>query len=280
MSLSTDLISFGRECTTELLQKYGSLPLLTHKEEIDYGQLVKRGDEIARRKLVEHNIRLVVKIAAKFTGYGVEMDDLVNEGLIGLITAINKFEPKLGNRFSTYATYWIRQAVQRAAAAKGTLMRVPIHVHDLRYKIARAANDFLAEHHREPSADEVAKITGLQLDKIEACIDFCRGVSSLDEKIGDDEDTSLGSLIAVNQETPDENTLDELKKLEISKILDTLQEREAFVIRSRFGIDGMPTKSLEQIGQALGVTRERVRQIEKRAMKILSKHPRFIALVA
>lgn len=280
MSHLHEVIGNGRECTTELLAKFGSLPLLTHQEEIEYGLQVKQGEERARCKLVEHNVRLVIKIAAKFTGYGLEMDDLVNEGMIGLITAINKFEPDKGNRFSTYATYWIRQAVQRAAASKSTLMRIPIQVHDLKYKINKVADAFIADFNREPSPEELALLTDIPLIKVRACLAYCRGVSSLDEEVSEDGDTTLSQLIAIQQINPEDRTTSDIQSVELIKILGTLQQREQYVIKSRYGLAGYEPRSLEQIGRDLGVTRERVRQIEKRAIKMLLKHPKFISLVA
>ena len=260
--------------TTDSLQLFlneaGRYPLLTAAEEVELAKAIERGDRAAKERMVNSNLRLVVSIAKKYQGHGLSLLDLIQEGIIGLIRAVEKFDYRKGFKFSTYATWWIRQAVQRGVANKSRTIRIPVHIVEREQKIARAERELVAKLGRQPTDQELAKEAKLPLKQVREVKSAARAVTSLDKPIGEDDSGSFGDLFAGEVHTDEEVEIN-LRQETLRKALDELPDRERMVLDLRYGLagDGEPM-SLEAIGRRLGITRERVRQIEANALETLS----------
>ena len=255
------------------LKEIGQVRLLSAEEEIELAKRVCEGDQEAKNKLTEANLRLVVSIAKKYSGRGLHILDLIQEGNTGLIRAVDKFDWTKGNKFSTYATWWIRQAITRAIADQARTIRVPVHMVEVINKATRCNRKLVQELGREPTVEEIAAELGLPVEKIIEANRTAADTLSLDTPVGDEEDTSIGSFVE-DERTPGpaDATSNALLAEALKEILDTLTEREADVLRMRFGMYDGRTHTLEEVGQQFGVTRERIRQIENKAIRKL-RHP-------
>ena len=255
------------------LKEIGQIRLLTAEEELALAERVAAGDKHAKDKLTEANLRLVVSIAKKYSGRGLHILDLIQEGNTGLIRAVDKFDYTKGNKFSTYATWWIRQAITRAIADQARTIRVPVHMVEVINKVTRCNRKLVQELGREPTMEEIADDLGLPLDKVMEANRTAADTLSLDTPVGDEEDTTIGSFVEDdNTPGPADATSNTLLAEALNEILDTLTEREADVLRMRFGMFDGRTHTLEEVGQLFGVTRERIRQIENKAIRKL-RHP-------
>ena len=255
------------------LKEIGQVKLLSGEEEIELAKLVAEGDQKAKNKLTEANLRLVVSIAKKYSGRGLHILDLIQEGNTGLIRAVDKFDWTKGNKFSTYATWWIRQAITRAIADQARTIRVPVHMVEVINKATRCNRKLVQELGREPTVEEIAAELGMPVEKIIEANRTAADTLSLDTPVGDEEDTSIGSFVE-DERTPGpaDATSNALLSEALKEILDTLTEREADVLKMRFGMYDGRTHTLEEVGQIFGVTRERIRQIENKAIRKL-RHP-------
>ena len=255
------------------LKEIGQVKLLSADEEVELAKRVAEGDQEAKNKLTEANLRLVVSIAKKYSGRGLHILDLIQEGNTGLIRAVDKFDWTKGNKFSTYATWWIRQAITRAIADQARTIRVPVHMVEVINKATRCNRKLVQELGREPTVEEIAKELGLPVEKIIEANRTAADTLSLDTPVGDEEDTSIGSFVE-DERTPGpaDATSNALLAEALKEILDTLTEREADVLKMRFGMYDGRTHTLEEVGQIFGVTRERIRQIENKAIRKL-RHP-------
>ena len=255
------------------LKEIGQIRLLTADEEVELAKRVSEGDQAAKNKLTEANLRLVVSIAKKYSGRGLHILDLIQEGNTGLIRAVDKFDGTKGNKFSTYATWWIRQAITRAIADQARTIRVPVHMVEVINKATRCNRKLVQELGREPTMEEIAAELNLPVEKIIEATRTAADTLSLDTPVGDEEDTSIGSFVE-DERTPGpaDATSNALLAEALKEILDTLTEREADVLRMRFGMYDGRTHTLEEVGQIFGVTRERIRQIENKAIRKL-RHP-------
>lgn len=255
------------------LKEIGQVRLLTADEEIELAKLVSEGDKKAKDKLTEANLRLVVSIAKKYSGRGLHILDLIQEGNTGLIRAVDKFDYTKGNKFSTYATWWIRQAITRAIADQARTIRVPVHMVEVINKATRCNRKLVQELGREPTLEEIAADLGLPVEKIIEANRTAADTLSLDTPVGDEEDTTIGSFVEDdNTPGPADATSNTLLAEALGEILATLTDREADVLRMRFGMYDGRTHTLEEVGQIFGVTRERIRQIENKAIRKL-RHP-------
>ncbi len=255
------------------LKEIGQVKLLSAEEEVELAKRVSEGDQAAKNKLTEANLRLVVSIAKKYSGRGLHILDLIQEGNTGLIRAVDKFDWTKGNKFSTYATWWIRQAITRAIADQARTIRVPVHMVEVINKATRCNRKLVQELGREPTVEEIAAELNLPVEKIIEANRTAADTLSLDTPVGDEEDTSIGSFVE-DERTPGpaDATSNALLAEALKEILDTLTEREADVLRMRFGMYDGRTHTLEEVGQIFGVTRERIRQIENKAIRKL-RHP-------
>ena len=255
------------------LKEIGQVKLLSADEEVELAKRVAEGDQYAKNKLTEANLRLVVSIAKKYSGRGLHILDLIQEGNTGLIRAVDKFDWQKGNKFSTYATWWIRQAITRAIADQARTIRVPVHMVEVINKATRCNRKLVQELGREPTVEEIAAELNLPVEKIIEANRTAADTLSLDTPVGDEEDTSIGSFVE-DERTPGpaDATSNALLAEALKEILDTLTEREADVLRMRFGMYDGRTHTLEEVGQIFGVTRERIRQIENKAIRKL-RHP-------
>ena len=255
------------------LKEIGQVKLLSADEEVELAKRVASGDKAAKDKLTEANLRLVVSIAKKYSGRGLHILDLIQEGNTGLIRAVDKFDWTKGNKFSTYATWWIRQAITRAIADQARTIRVPVHMVEVINKVTRSNRKLVQELGREPTMEEIANDLKLPLEKVIEASRTSADTLSLDTPVGDEEDTTIGSFVEDdNTPGPADATSNTLLAEALNEILDTLTEREADVLRMRFGMYDGRTHTLEEVGQIFGVTRERIRQIENKAIRKL-RHP-------
>lgn len=255
------------------LREIGQIPLLSYDEEIEYAQRVLNGDEDAKQKLIESNLRLVVSIAKKHTNRGLKMLDLIQEGNMGLMKAVEKFEYEKGFKFSTYATWWIRQAITRAIADQGRTIRIPVHMIETINKIKKESRIILQETGREPTAEELSKKLEIPVDKVKNILEMNQDPISLETPVGSEEDSELGDFVEDDKFlNPYEATTRVLLKEQLDEILKTLNEREEMVLRYRYGLDDGSQKTLEEVGKIFNVTRERIRQIEVKALRKL-RHP-------
>ncbi len=255
------------------LKEIGRIPLLTREEEIELAQGVEKGNMKSKKRLTTSNLRLVVSIAKKYVGRGMSFLDLIQEGNKGLIRAVEKYDWKRGYKFSTYATWWIRQAITRAIADQARTIRIPVHMVETINKLARTSRRLMQELGREPKPEEIASEMDLEPNKIREIMKISQKTTSLETPIGDEEDSYLGDFIAdETQTTPYDFTSKRLLKENLEEVLSALTEREARVVRMRFGLNGKKAMTLEEVGREFGVTRERIRQIEAKALRKL-KHP-------
>jgi RNA polymerase primary sigma factor len=269
--------------TTDSLQLFlneaGRYPLLTAAEEVELAKAIESGDRSAKERMVNSNLRLVVSIAKKYQGHGLSLLDLIQEGIIGLIRAVEKFDWRRGFKFSTYATWWIRQAVQRGVANKSRTIRIPVHIVEREQKIARAERELILQNERAPSDEELAEKTKLSVKHVKEVRTAARTVASLDKPLGDDTDTAFGDLVAQESGNLEEEVVVSFGDDALHRAIETLPDREKFVIKLRYGLDGDPDpKSLEEIGRQMGITRERVRQIEMQALSRLAEQREVAAL--
>jgi RNA polymerase primary sigma factor len=262
--------------TTDSLQLFlneaARYPLLTAAQEIELSKRIERGDREAKDLLINSNLRLVVSIAKRYQGHGLTLLDLIQEGIIGLIRAAEKFDWRKGFKFSTYATWWIRQAVQRGVANKARTIRIPVHIVERERTVSRVERDLVAQLERTPTDEEVARRAKLPLKQVREVRSAARAVASLDKPVGDDDSVALGELFASDDATPDEQVEVELTERAVHAAVARLPDREQQILRLRYGLgDENDPKSLEEIGRILGVTRERVRQIEAEALRRLAE---------
>ncbi|AIC94076.1 MULTISPECIES: RNA polymerase sigma factor RpoD [Shouchella] len=255
------------------LKEIGRVPLLSAEEEIDLAKRIEQGDEEAKKRLAEANLRLVVSIAKRYVGRGMLFLDLIQEGNMGLIKAVEKFDYDKGFKFSTYATWWIRQAITRAIADQARTIRIPVHMVETINKLIRVQRQLLQDFGREPTPEEVGKEMELTPDKVREILKIAQEPVSLETPIGEEDDSHLGDFIE-DQEAlaPSDAAAYELLKEQLEDVLDTLTDREENVLRLRFGLDDGRTRTLEEVGKVFGVTRERIRQIEAKALRKL-RHP-------
>ena len=255
------------------LKEIGRINLLTSDEEYEYALRAEQGDEYAKKMLAESNLRLVVSIAKRYVGRGMLFLDLIQEGNIGLMKAVDKYDPSKGFKFSTYATWWIRQAITRAIADQARTIRVPVHMVEAINKLARVQRQLTQELNREPTDEEIAKKLGVSIDKVREVYKISQDPVSLETPIGEEDDSHLGDFIKDERTmSPEEYATAEMLKEELSGVLLTLTDREERVLRLRFGLDDGQCRTLEEVGQIFGVTRERIRQIEAKALRKL-RHP-------
>ena len=256
------------------LKQIGQVDLLTHEQEVELAKRIEDGDEQAKKDLTSANLRLVVSIAKKYVGRGMSLLDLIQEGNIGLIKAVEKFDYRKGFKFSTYATWWIRQAITRAIADQSRTIRIPVHMVETINKVAKTQRQLVQKLGREPSAEEIAKeMDGMDADKVRQVMKISQEPVSLETPIGEENDSHLGDFIEdEGAMSPDDYTSKELLKDELNEVLLELTDREEKVLRLRFGLDDGRTRTLEEVGQEFHVTRERIRQIEAKALRKL-KHP-------
>jgi RNA polymerase primary sigma factor len=271
--------------TTDSLQLFlneaGRYPLLTAAQEVALAKRIEDGDKAAKDLLVNSNLRLVVSIAKKYQGHGLTLLDLIQEGIIGLIRAAEKFDWRKGFKFSTYATWWIRQAVQRGVANKARTIRIPVHIVEREQKIARAERELVAKLERTPTDAEVSEQSRIPLKQVREVRAAARAVASLDRPVGDDESASFGDLFASDEAAPDEQIEVALTEKAVHDAIAELSEREQRILKLRYGLDGAEEpKSLEEIGRILGITRERVRQLEAEALRHLAEQRELRAMQA
>jgi RNA polymerase primary sigma factor len=274
-----DLVHATTDALQLFLNEAGRYKLLTAEDEVELSKRIERGDKAAKDLMINSNLRLVVSIAKKYQGHGLSLLDLIQEGIIGLIRAAEKFDWRRGYKFSTYATWWIRQAVQRGVANKSRTIRIPVHILERETKIARAERELVATLERQPTDEEIARKAKLPMKQVREVRKAARAVTSLDRPLGDDGDSSLGDIIASEEHDFDEEIHVGLTEETLRRAVDLLPEREQHVLRLRYGLNGdAEPKSLDEIGRRLGITRERVRQIEAQALQRLAVNREIEAL--
>ena len=255
------------------LREIGKIPLLTPSQERDLARRAQLGDKKSREKLITANLRLVVSIAKRYVGRGLPFLDLIQEGNIGLLKAVEKFDWRKGYKFSTYATWWIRQAITRAIADQARTIRIPVHMVETINKLNKIVNEYYREHGRQPTIEELAKLMDKPPEKIEEIMEAAKEITSLEAPIGDDDGSTVGESVPDESvKSPIKEAMRTLIKEEVERILDTLGPREAMVLKMRYGLLDGKAKTLEEVGQYFNVTRERIRQIEVKALRKL-RHP-------
>ncbi len=267
---------FADDSVRMYLREIGKIPLLKPEEEMELAQRIVKGDKKAKDKMVESNMRLVVSIAKKYVGRGLDFLDLIQEGNTGLLRAVEKFDPDKGFKFSTYATWWVRQAITRAIADQARTVRIPVHMFETINKVVRTARRMTADLNREPTNEELAKELDMEPEKIDYVMRIKQDIASLDASIareGDDEDSALGDFVEDEErESPEDSAANQILKEQLSEIISSLSSREQKIIRLRFGIGGGRPHTLEEVGNEFRVTRERIRQIEAKALAKLRKN--------
>jgi len=255
------------------LRSIGKIPLLTPSQERELARRAQMGSKRAKEKLIESNLRLVVSIAKRYMGRGLQFSDLIQEGNIGLLKAVEKFDWKRGYKFSTYATWWIRQAITRAIADQARTIRIPVHMVETINKLNRTMRNYYQKHGEQPTVEELAKLMDKPEDKIEEIMQAARETVSLETPVGEDEDSTIGDFVADDSiSSPKKEAMRMLIREEVEKVLRTLNPREAMVLKMRYGLLDGKSKTLEEVGQYFNVTRERIRQIEVKALRKL-RHP-------
>jgi RNA polymerase primary sigma factor len=255
------------------LREIGRIPLLNTEDEIKLAKRIEHGDQLAKKKLTEANLRLVVSIAKKYIGRGLGLLDLIQEGNQGLLRAVEKFDYKKGFKFSTYATWWVRQAITRAIADQARTIRIPVHMIETINKLIRTQRSLVQELGREPTPAEIATEMGIDEDKVNHIIKISQETVSLEAPVGEEEDSKLGDFLEDKESlSPQEAAVYQLMKGHVDEFLNTLPPREQKILRMRFGLENGRAHTLEEVGQEFGVTRERIRQIEAKALKKLEKH--------
>src|SRR5579884_4063390 len=276
---NTELAAMTTDSLQLFLNEAGRYKLLTAAEEVELAKRIERGDKEAKDLLINSNLRLVVSIAKRYQGHGLSLLDLIQEGIIGLIRAAEKFDWRKGFKFSTYATWWIKQAVQRGVANKARTIRIPVHVVEREQKVLRAERELVAKNERPPTDEEIAEHSKLSLKHVREVRAAARAVASLDKPIGDDDSAQFGELFAAEGPRPDEEVEVELTEQALRRAIDDLPEREQAIVKLRYGLNGDPEpKSLEEIGRIMGITRERVRQLEAEALRRLAEWREFEGL--
>ena len=272
MALSTEGIAID-DPVKIYLKEIGRVPLLTTEEEIELAQRMAKGDKYAKKRLSEANLRLVVSIAKKYVGRGMQFLDLIQEGNLGLIKAVEKFDYTKGFKFSTYATWWIRQAITRAIADQARTIRIPVHMVETITKVKKVSSQLLHENGHDPSPEEIAEKLNMPVDKVREIMRVAQDPVSLETPIGEEEDSHLGDFIPDDDApAPAEAASHTLLKEQLNEVLNTLTDREAKVLKLRFGLEDGKARTLEEVGQRFDVTRERIRQIEAKALRKL-RHP-------
>ena len=257
----------------QYLREIGKVPLLTAEEEIELAKRFEKGEKVSKDKLTESNLRLVVSIAKKYIGRGLSLLDLIQEGNQGLIRAVEKYDWRKGYKFSTYATWWIRQAITRAIADQARTIRIPVHMVETINKIYRISRRLMQDLGREPTPEEIADEAEIEPDKVREIFKIAQETTSLEAPVGEDGESFLGDFIPdESQLSPVDQASKQLLKVHLDEVLDTLSDREAKVLKLRFGLEGNKQMTLEEVGKVFGVTRERIRQIEAKALRKL-KHP-------
>ncbi|KKQ89309.1 MAG: RNA polymerase sigma factor [Berkelbacteria bacterium GW2011_GWA2_38_9] len=255
------------------LREIGRIPLLKTEDEIKLAKRIEHGDKLAKRQLIEANLRLVVSIAKKYIGRGLSLLDLIQEGNTGLIRAVEKFDYQKGFKFSTYATWWIRQAITRAIADQARTIRIPVHMIETINKLIRTQRQLIQDLGREPTPGEIAAEMGIDEDKVNHIIKISQETVSLEAPVGEEDDSRLGDFLQDEVSlTPDEVAVYQLMRGHVDQFLSELPPREQKILKMRFGLEGGRSHTLEEVGQEFGVTRERIRQIEAKALKKLEKH--------
>jgi RNA polymerase primary sigma factor len=270
LDLSVDTVGGVPDSVTLFMNQLGRYPLLTAAEEIALAKRIERGDGAAKERMINSNLRLVVHNAQRYTGHGVPLGDLIQEGTIGLNRAAEKFDWRKGFKFSTYATWWIRQACQRAIANQSKTIRVPVHVGERRLKLARIREEFEAKNGREPTVEELAGAAEIDIQHAQEALETVDASVSLNQRVGDGDGAEFGDLLPDADSADPEQAADEaLRSAVVRRALENLPDRERRIIELRFGLDD-PPMALESIGRELGITRERVRQLEKAALAQLA----------
>src|SRR6266852_3494806 len=277
LSVGTNL--YTTDSFQMFLNEAGRYPLLTAAEEVELAKRIERGDMVAKERMINCNLRLVVSIAKRYQTQGITLSDLVQEGVLGLIRAAEKFDWRKGFKFSTYATWWIRQAVQRGVANKARVIRIPVHIVEREQKISRAERDLVAKLERAPTDDEIAERSKLPVKQVREVRTAARAVASLDKPVGEDDSATFGDLFASDKKSPEEQVEVELTERALHNAVSELSEREQRILKLRYALDGnAEPKSLEEIGRILGITRERVRQLESEALRRLAERREIAAM--
>ena len=268
--------AFADDSVRLYLREIGKIPLLTPEEEADLAQRIVKGDKKAKDKMVESNMRLVVSIAKRYGGRGLDFLDLIQEGNTGLLRAVEKFDPDKGFKFSTYATWWVRQAITRAIADQARTIRIPVHMVETINKVLRTTRKLTTDLNREPTIEEIANELHMEPEKVDYVMRIKQDIASLDASVGrdgDDEDSVLGDFVEDEERiSPEDSAANQILKEQLSEIISTLTDREQKIIRLRFGIGGGRPHTLEEVGAEFDVTRERIRQIEAKALSKLRKN--------
>jgi RNA polymerase primary sigma factor len=276
--VNDDLADRTTDAMSLFMQEVRRYPLLTRAEEIELAQRIERGDLKAKEQLVNSNLRLVISNARKYQGQELPLLDLIQEGILGLIRAAEKFDYRKGFKFSTYATFWIRESIQRAIANRARTIRIPVHIGQRERKIGRVQRDLIATLGREPTDEEIAQAAEMSVREIRETREAARVVTSLDRPVGEEEDTTLGSLLPSSERGPDEQIDIALREDALHRALDQLPEREREVVKLRYGINGDNPTPLTETSRRLGITSDAVRTIERRALKELAENRELEAL--